>query len=469
MKTLTRWLQQAKISRLRKRSSEQAIKADPSAAMFTTTRRRLTFWYTGVLATLLLLSGVLLYFGMQIVLLGPIDGRLAASANSLAANWQDAETQPCNLHLRLSAQSGNVVPYIACFNRRGAYMGANALALPVSAFDAPKLAQKALASQTGTAIDTINGGNGLSSIRRYALVVRSPTSSQTVLGVIQVGLPVGDSLNALKVLVTLLFIVGFFTLIGSLIGGLYLSRRALAPTRLAFARQQTFTADASHELRTPLTLLRADAEALLRGRHRMDPDDVTLLEGIVAESTHMSQLVTELLTLAQLDAGAARLKREEVNLTNVAEVVVRRAQAYAQEKLVSLRLEAAPAACVLGDRTLLEQATLILVDNAIKYNHPNGNVTISITCAEKHAQLRVCDTGIGIPAEDLPYLGERFYRVEKARSREAGGAGLGLSIARSIVSAHAGTLRFESTPGQGTIAILQLPCPASVSHTTSSA
>ncbi len=424
--------------------------------MFASTRRRLTFWYAGILAALLLLSGVLLYLGMQVVLIGPIDGRLKTNAQSLSSYWQATGMQPCTLHRHITPSEDNVVPYIACFDANGAYLDANSLALPLSAFDGPKLAQSALTSRTGDKTDTINGGNGLNSIRRYALVVRSADSSQAVLGVVQVGLPVGDLQNALQTLITLLLIVGTFTLCGSLIGGLYLSRRALAPTRLALARQQAFTTDASHELRTPLTLLRADAEALLRGRHRMDPDDVFLLEGIVAESAHMSQLVTNLLTLAQLDVGATSIKRERVDFAAVAETIVQRAQAYAEEKQISLRLEAGPSVCVLGEKTLLEQATLILIDNAIKYNHPAGTVTVRAIGADGHVQLQVCDTGVGIPPEDVPHLGERFYRVEKARSREAGGAGLGLAIARSIASAHSGTLHFESTPGQGTTAILQL-------------
>jgi signal transduction histidine kinase len=351
-----------------------------------------------------------------------------------------------------------VVPYVACFDANGVYASANSLARPVSAFDAPSLAQAALTSHGGSRSDTVNGGEGLSSIRRYALVVRSPVDSTIIMGVVQVGLPVGDSINALGTLVTLLLLVGVFTLCSSLIGGLYLSRRALFPTRQALERQQAFTTDASHELRTPLTLLRADAETLLRARRRLDPDDAFLLENIVSEASHMSQIVANLLTLARLDAGTELLTREPVDLATIAEGMVRRSQAYAQEKQVTLCLEPTPAeTCVLGDQALLEQLLLILLDNALKYNQTGGTVTVRLVRLEKQVQVRVCDTGIGIPAQDLPHLGERFYRVDKARSREAGGAGLGLAIARNILAAHAGTLRFESMPGQGTVATLQLP------------
>ena len=108
---------------------------------------------------------------------------------------------------------------------------------------------------------------------------------------------------------------------------------------------------------------------------------------------------------------------------------------------------------------------LILVDNALKYNHPGGSVSIRITHTERSVQVRVSDTGVGIDANDLPHLGKRFYRVDKARSREAGGAGLGLAIAHNIVSAHEGTLRIESALGQGTIATLQFPYAEPILHT----
>ncbi len=112
---------------------------------------------------------------------------------------------------------------------------------------------------------------------------------------------------------------------------------------------------------------------------------------------------------------------------------------------------------VIGDRTWLGQAALILVDNAIKYNRTGGAVTLRPYLDRQHAVLEVRDTGVGIAAADLPHLGERFYRVDKARSREMGGAGLGLSIARGIAAAHRGSLTFVSAPGEGTTATLSLP------------
>ena len=262
---------------------------------------------------------------------------------------------------------------------------------------------------------------------------------------------------ALSELLILLLSVGSVTLLGAAFGGLFLANRALAPARLAFTRQQRFIADASHELRTPLTLMRADAEVLLRGREHMDVEDAALLEDIVAEANHMSTLATSMLTLARLDANAQHREHEVVSLDTLVQQGVQRVSAFAEQKSVRVQQEETDSAFVIGDPMLLEQALLVLLDNAIKYNRPGGQITVRTSIYEGKARLEVRDTGIGIPAEHLPHLGERFYRVDKARSREAGGTGLGLSIAQHVASIHDGTMTLTSVPNEGTTVTLLLP------------
>ncbi len=225
----------------------------------------------------------------------------------------------------------------------------------------------------------------------------------------------------------------------------------------SWANQQRFIADASHELRTPLTLLRADAEVLLRGREQLATEDAALLEDIVAEANHMATLATNMLTLARLDNSSSHREHEVLNLAEVARAGGRRIQALADQAEIRLQLEVSETALVIGDPALLEQAVLVLLDNAIKYNHRGGHVTVRTAVRQGQAVLEVSDTGVGIAKEHLPHLGERFYRVDKARTREAGGTGLGLSIAQSIAQAHSGTLILMSIPDQGTTATLTLP------------
>jgi signal transduction histidine kinase len=280
---------------------------------------------------------------------------------------------------------------------------------------------------------------------------------------------VGESIkaaeNVLSLLFTLLLTVGGVALLGAGLGGLFLANRALAPARLAWTYQQRFIADAAHELRTPLTLLRADAEVLLRSREQLAAEDAALLEDIVAEANHMANLANNMLALARLDNASSHREHEVVNLADVAFLGARRIQALADQTAISIQVETNDTVLVIGDPTLLEQAVLALLDNAIKYNRRGGHITVRTATKQGQALLEVCDTGIGITSEHLPHLGERFYRVEKARSREAGGTGLGLSIARSIAIAHGGTLTLTSIPDQGTTVTLMLPLAHGASST----
>jgi signal transduction histidine kinase len=445
-----------------------------SAAMFSGIRNRLIFWYVGVLAAILVLVGVVLYVAMQQTLFAQVNTNLTTSSKLMRRAWQENIvhqdlTPVCQDQGAINSISNQLLqldtPYFTCFDSHANSYSEAYCQSPFSnpslqnmcQFDTdPTLARAALASDTNTATDRVPI-SGLGTLQRYAQVVFAPDG--TVLGIVETATPIDGQLTALDTLGKLLLVCGLLTLLGATGGGIFLAQRALAPAHLAFQRQQEFIADAAHELRTPLTLLRANAEVLLRGRERLDPDDALLLEDIVTESAHMGALANNLLLLARLDAGQESLKRDVVDITEIAEGIVRRAGAFAEENQVALRLEQASTApaLVLGDEMLLSEAALILVDNAIKYNKPGGSVSVTVESDAHQVRLRVQDTGVGISEEHLVHLGERFYRPDKARSRELGGAGLGLSIARSIAGAHSGALSLTSTPDQGTTAILTFP------------
>jgi signal transduction histidine kinase len=317
------------------------------------------------------------------------------------------------------------------------------------------VALSALQANSGQAADTIVSSSSFGAIYRYALVV--PDQLGRTKGVVVVGISVQPQESALSLLLTLLLGIGAIALLGAGLGGLFLARRALVPARLAWANQQRFIADASHELRTPLTLLRADAEVLLRGKQRLDEEDAALLEHIVTETKHMTHLTTNLLDLARLDSQATHREHEVLNLTHLARQGVERVQALAEQRELHLREEYMEDVYIIGDSLWLEQAILVLLDNAVKYNRLNGTVTVRTRVHNHDALLEVIDTGIGIASEALPHLGERFYRVDKARTRAAGGSGLGLSIAHGIALAHGGQLTLQSVLEQGTTASLLLP------------
>jgi two-component system, OmpR family, heavy metal sensor histidine kinase CusS len=225
----------------------------------------------------------------------------------------------------------------------------------------------------------------------------------------------------------------------------------------AFQRIARFTADASHELRTPLSLMRTTAELSLR-----KPDDARgmseALQQILAEVERTSQLVENLLWVARTDSGDERLMRERIDLVESAQEACIQASPLANEKQIRLesRLPSQPV-LVKGDRQALRRLFLILIDNAVKYTPRGGHVQVVIEHRDGIAMGQVKDNGIGIPETEIPHIFERFYRVDKSRSREQGGAGLGLAIGRWIVEAHDGKIFAESQAGGGSTFRVELP------------
>jgi two-component system, OmpR family, sensor kinase len=225
------------------------------------------------------------------------------------------------------------------------------------------------------------------------------------------------------------------------------------------ARQRRFVADASHELRTPLTSIQGYARML---RQWALDDPATARESVAAierEAARMSELVESLLLLARGDEGAP-LERAEHDLRDVASAAVDAARTVAGGKVAVVFQPPSQPIPVTVDRDRVHQAIAILLDNAVKYTPVGGTVTVAVRSTGDGAEVQVADTGPGIPAEHLPHIFDRFYRVDEARS--AGGTGLGLAIARQIAETHGGTLDVESRPGSGSTFVLRLPCSTSV-------
>jgi heavy metal sensor kinase len=224
----------------------------------------------------------------------------------------------------------------------------------------------------------------------------------------------------------------------------------------SFEEVRRFTADASHELRTPLTAIRTEAEVALA--RPLDPADCQqLLGSILEECDRLTRLSDQLLALAREDARAARREHEPLDLAALVRGVADTMHPLAEARGLRLRAEADGPVEVHGDGERLREVFYNLLDNAIKYTPEGGEVEVRCGRAGRGAAVTVRDTGLGIPPEHLPRVFDRFYRVDKARSREQGGTGLGLSIARSIVTAHGGTITLDSTPGRGTTCTVTLP------------
>jgi heavy metal sensor kinase len=230
----------------------------------------------------------------------------------------------------------------------------------------------------------------------------------------------------------------------------------IARLERSFAEMRRFTADASHELRTPLAAIRTEAEVALN-RPLDSGEFQQLLGSILEECERLTRLTEQLLALAREDAGAAPQGQEPVDVPALVRGVVENMRPLAEARGVALQVQADGPAEVRGDGLRLRQVFYNVLDNALKYTPMGGTVTVRSGRRGRDAVVRVTDTGVGIPPEHLPRVFDRFYRVDRARSREQGGTGLGLSIARSIVAAHGGRIELDSAPGRGTTCTVTLP------------
>lgn len=226
----------------------------------------------------------------------------------------------------------------------------------------------------------------------------------------------------------------------------------------AFEQQSRFVADAAHELRTPLATLRANLEVIRENPNATLSDYHEMTQVLNRTLSRMERLVEDLLLLAK---GEKDIQRERVNVEVVLSEAVDEMSPLAQAHRIGLSLEVTGELVVRADAPLLIRAVANLIENGIRYNHPGGSVTVAAYREDGEIVVRVMDTGIGIPPEDLPHIFERFYRVDRSRSRHRGGAGLGLSITARIAELHGGRIDVESTPGLGSTFTIRLPAAPS--------
>jgi heavy metal sensor kinase len=317
---------------------------------------------------------------------------------------------------------------------------------------------------------------------------------------VQVAAPVDEALEALGRFRVILALAAPLLLLAASAGGYWISRRALAPvdeisraaqrisienltdrlqvpptgdqlqrlsetlnemlSRLeASVRRMTqFTADASHELRTPVSLIRTTAEVAVLKRDRAAPEYLEALDDILEEAERTSQVVDSLMLLARTDSGKEALDCIEADACAIVQSASEQGERLARNRGVAFHTDLPQSPVpIQADAEALRRALLILMDNAAKYTPRGGSVRVGLWRASGFAVASVSDTGIGIDPDDIPRIFDRFWRADKARSREQGGAGLGLSIAKWIVDRHGGSIAVESELGKGSVFTIRLP------------
>jgi two-component system, OmpR family, sensor histidine kinase CiaH len=422
--------------------------------MFSAARWRLTLVFTGVLVVVLIACGVVVYLTTRSVMYDRVDHDLEDRARSDVALFQGgphgepdrgpagsgSEFDPGGYFYAISDTDGQIL-------KGSAYLDTQALASSTTLVKAM--------DKGDTFADTKSSKGEPQRIYAFAVTVNGTP------GVVQIGRSTEPEEAALSQLRIVLLAVLAVSIVPAVGGGYLLSGRALRPIKTAMDSQRTFIADASHELRTPVAVVRTNAELLKR---HLGPDtghaaasDQVALDDILSESDRLGRMVDQMLTLAEADAGQRTVLSSEVSLNELIDEVVRSMRSIAETRQMLLETRLTDDVSVNGDPGRLRELVSVLLDNAVKYGDAGGRVEVALRKEHRKAIIEVSDNGPGIPRDALPHVFDRFYRVDKARSRESGGTGLGLAIARHIVDAHGGTINIESSAGAGTKVTVELP------------
>ncbi|HEY5640035.1 MAG TPA: heavy metal sensor histidine kinase [Dehalococcoidia bacterium] len=452
-------------------------------------RLRLTLWYVLLLAVTLAVFSAGVYLALRENLRSNLDSSLDARASIVAGLVTDTGGLDVG-GVEFDADVDDE-EFTRIFDSSGAAVLDSSGAGPAPAVDSAAV-ERALRGE-----ETRRTGRsaGDESLRFLVAPVRYEGE---VVGAVEVGLTDEDVSETLRSLLVIIAIAYPLVLGVTSAGGLFLAGRALSPidrvTRVAqrisaedlsqrldldlpddevgrlartfdemierldgaFKRQRQFTADASHELRTPLTAIKGQTEVALQ-RDRAPEDYREVLRGVNSEVDRMIRLVGSLLTLARADAARITINREQLSARTLVTDAVEQVRPSASEKGLAMTVKPGDDVGLVADQDLVLQLLLNLLDNAVKYTPAGGSVDVSWRAADGQAEIAIADSGPGIPEEHLPRIFDRFYRADVARSREEGGAGLGLAICRWIAEAHGGSIEAMSGPEGGATFTVRLP------------
>ncbi|MBU4210487.1 HAMP domain-containing histidine kinase [Patescibacteria group bacterium] len=265
-----------------------------------------------------------------------------------------------------------------------------------------------------------------------------------------------DLKNAQKSLLFLLIYTNGVILFFSATAGYFLAGKTLKPIEKAMKKQKTFIADASHELRTPLTALKTSMEVDLRTK-KLSKQTKEILKSNLSDVNNLNSLTNNLLRLAKQDDNSNNLKLKTTKIADVVNKALKSIDPLAKQKKIKVRISPEPKnQTVRGDSDLLTELLIILLDNAIKYTPKKGSVLVATQTTKKYLILKIKDTGIGISKQHIPHIFDRFYRVDVSRSKQMG-FGLGLSLAKKIITQHQGSISVKSEIRHGSTFTLRLP------------
>ena len=464
---------------------------------FKSIRSRLTAWYVTLLAIILILFSVLLNYFLAKRLHESVDNSLTVSATVVATSATmrlgNSPLPGLNQLFEQFMNQGNLNKFYRIYDGSG-NVGSRSKNISASQFP---LSQRAYA-------DALEGKNSYETFtvggQQPIRVITMPILLEgKLINLVQVGTSLEAVQETLRNLKIFLFTAVPSVLILAALFARFMARRALKPisriidtareigqgqelskripvlkikdelgqlaltfnemmNRLenSFAQMRQFSSDASHELRTPLTVLKGQNELIL-SKQRKPEEYQEVISSNLEEINYMSKVLEDLFVLSKSDENQVNLDYKPVDLRALVEEVCKHAEILAEEKNIKIIIAFLEPIEIKGDEVRLRQMVWNVLQNGIKYTQQGGELKISLQNEDDFALLAIQDTGIGIPEDDLPLIFNRFYRVDKARTRDEGGSGLGLSICRQIAEAHKGKIEVESKLGVGTRFKIRLP------------
>ncbi|PRX31045.1 heavy metal sensor kinase [Orenia metallireducens] len=457
---------------------------------FSRIKVRLTFWYIIILILVLVLFNGVLYWSMENYIHDRVREQLQIQAEKVlreVSKEQEEDGGPYLLKLEEELEEIVFKGTISAFyNQSGELLMGK---------DVDKVTPKIIESVESDFLIELEGRG---SDEKWVVVTVIAKNNQESIGYLRLARSLTDEEATLNKLITILIFGIPLTLLLASSGGYFLAYKALKPidqinktaqaishsnlskriiaknsddetgrlidtlndllNRLeeAFSREKRFTSDASHELRTPIAIIRAHAEENLKGE-RSIKDYRHSLKVIHKQTDYMSHLVGQLLLLARSDMNQQPIEKENLDFTELVEIVIEEMEELALKKDINIDSKVEQGLNLYGDQSMLTQLLINLLDNAIKYTHPKGSIYIDTKAKNNQIKIEIKDTGIGISKEEQAYIFDRFYRVDKSRSRASGGSGLGLSICQWIVKVHKGIIELESEINQGSTFTIYLP------------
>lgn len=425
--------------------------------IFGSSRRKLTLLYSIVMIIFL----VVLIFAMHKTMEWSITSEQARELMDTASNVAEAQ-EYFNQHPEIvlddtiAYKSTNDRLFFYVFDNEGRLLNFARASFRIEPFILDTIAQEKV-EPGGVTVFSKPGSENTRKARIMLTAQQVRDDEGRATQTVYVGKDVTAMYNGMEKATYALAFLGAIALVIATIVGHILSGKAMIPLRQAYEKQRQFAADASHELRTPLSVVMASAELLQNAPSIKSPFLRQVIDDVRDEVKKMTKLVSDLLVVARSDNKALKLKPQKFNLSALIEQTARLMQPLAEQKKIDLQAENLPKVEIQADEQKIRQLVLILVDNAVKYTPDGGRVSVRYESTEKgRMRFSVSDTGIGIAKEDQAKVFDRFYRVDKARSREMGGNGLGLAIAQEIVHLHKGRIWIQSELGQGTTFFVEL-------------